>query len=68
MIGGLLGLYMLWPLTVSIRHVHRMNTLKAVLAWLVPGIVLSIIAVIIGAAITAMMAASGVPQGTGAVG
>jgi len=67
-VSGLLSLYMLWPLTVSIKQVHRLDTVKAVLAWLIPGIVLAIIAAIIGAAITAMLVAYGMSQSNGVFG
>lgn len=55
LVSGLLSLYALYPLTLSIKQVHKLDTLKAVLAWLIPGIVLAIIAVIVGAALAAML-------------
>lgn len=45
-ISILLSLYSLYPLTISIREIHGFDTLKAVLSWLVPGIILLVIAVI----------------------
>jgi len=67
-ISGLLSLYMLWPLTLSIKQVHKLDTVKAVLAWLVPGIILAIIAAVIGMAIAAMLVAYGASQGAGIFG
>lgn len=65
LIGGLLSLYSLYPLTMALKQVHGFDTMKAVIAWLVPGIIVAIIAVIVGAAIIAMMAAYGLSQAAG---
>jgi hypothetical protein len=67
-ISALLSIYMLWPLTISIKQVHKLDTVKAVLAWLIPAIILAIIAFIIGAAIAAMMVMYGISRGTGSFG
>ncbi|VVB73621.1 Yip1 domain protein [uncultured archaeon] len=61
-LNGLLSLYMLYPLTLSIKEVHKLDTVKAVLAWLIPGIVLAIVAFIVGAAIAAMLVMYGLTQ------
>jgi len=65
MIGGLLGLYMLWPLTISIKQVHKLDTVKAVLAWLIPGIILVAITFVVGAAIAALLVLSGITMNPG---
>jgi len=59
LLSGLLSLYMLYPLTVSIKEVHKLDTVKAVLAWLVPVIIIAVILALVGAAIATMMLASG---------
>ncbi|MEM2974182.1 MAG: YIP1 family protein, partial [Candidatus Micrarchaeia archaeon] len=58
-VGGLVGLlvalYALYLLTISIKEAHQLDTSKAVLAWLIPAIVISIVAMIIfGAAVMSM--------------
>jgi hypothetical protein len=44
----ILSVYVLWPLTLSIKQAHKLSTMKAVLAWLIPMIVALIISLMIG--------------------
>jgi hypothetical protein len=52
MIGSILNIvlsvYVLWPLTLSIKQVHKIDTVRAVLAWLIPGIVVVILEMVLG--------------------
>lgn len=55
LLGMLVGLYYLYPLTIALREVHKLSTLKAVAVWLIPSIVLAIVFAIIGAVLLAML-------------
>jgi len=44
-IGGLISIYYLYPLTLAIKEAHKFSTLKAVAAWAIPAIVVLILAV-----------------------
>lgn len=50
---------MLYPLTMALKQSHGFDTLRAVLAWLVPGIIVAIIVIIVGAALATMFASYG---------
>ena len=63
-VGGLvsllLGLYSLYLLTVAIRENYGLTTMKAVLVWIVPSIVVAILATLfVGAAVLAMLGGAG---------
>jgi len=46
-LGFLLTIYYLYPLTIALKTNYGLSTIKAVLAWLIPGIILTVIAVIL---------------------
>jgi hypothetical protein len=54
-IGALISLYYLYPLTLAIKEAHNLSTLKALAAWVLPIIIvfvlLAIFAAILGAAL-----------------
>jgi len=62
MIGVLISLYYLYPLTLAIKEAHNLSTLKALAAWILPIIIvfvlLAILAVILGAALLGALGAA----------
>ncbi len=62
--GGLLALvveiYSLYLLTLALSVVHNYTTVRALLSWLIPGLILFVLAfVLVGAALLAILGASG---------
>jgi len=62
MIGALISLYYLYPLTLAIKEAHNLSTLKALAAWVLPIIIvfvlLAIFAAILGAALLGALGAA----------
>jgi hypothetical protein len=62
MIGALISLYYLYPLTLAIKEAHNLSTLKALAAWVLPIIIvfvlLAILAVIVGAVLLGALGAA----------
>ena len=58
-LGGLIGLYALYPLTIVLRETHEFSTGKAVLTWAIWAVILIIIALIFAVALFAMFASLG---------
>lgn len=59
LIGILLNLYYLYPMTVAIREAHKFSTLKAIAAWLLPIIIVVIIVFIFAASMLASLGLAG---------
>jgi len=61
-IGALISLYYLYPLTLAIKEAHNLSTLKALAAWVLPIIIvfvlLAIFAAILGAALLGALGAA----------
>lgn len=59
MLGIVVTLYSLYLLTLAIKESHRFTTMKAVITWLIPAVLLMIVVLVLGAAFLAGLGLGG---------
>jgi len=63
LVGLALGLYGMYLLTLALKEVHQLDTMKAVLSWIVPavvvGIIVGVMVLVLGVALVGMAGLGG---------